>query len=249
MEATTLNGSSISVPGPSSDGQIPVRQNQVPITIGTSTEYQHRLSDISARATTQDRLNTLFQWEKTGPSVPFTVDQQYEACMIRIRSKIAGGAFIVEAAGFAAVACWQPPGSVPPDRTEEQLEELSQRTPIYAKFLKEYEETRRGLFGESQQFWFLTLMARDPERLDKGAVRAVLEPFVAEARSKGQPLWLVAGNQRARDVYSYFGFRVVKVLMSYPTDRMKAEGVLSEKDMEGVPTWCMAANWPVAEVN
>lgn len=249
MEATTLNGPSISVPGPSSsDNHIPASK-YVPTTISTSPEYQHRISEISARATINDPLNTLFQWEKTGPTVPFTVNQQYEACITRTRSKVAAGAFIVEAAGFAAIACWQPPGSNPPDRTEEELEEISRGRPIFAKFLKEYEEARRELFGDTREFWNLSLMARDPERVDKGAVRAVLEPFVAEARSKGQPLWLVAGNQRARDVYGYFGFRVVKELMSFPTERMKAEGGLREEQMEGVPTWCMAANWPVAKVD
>ncbi|POS76278.1 hypothetical protein DHEL01_v205332 [Diaporthe helianthi] len=249
MEATTLDGPSISVPTPSSsDSHIPATENHAPTTIGTSPEYQHRISEISARATIHDPLNILFQWEKTGPTTPFTVDQQYEASIKRVRSKVAAGAFIVESAGFAAVACWQPPGSTAPDRTEEELEEISRDRPIFAKFLKEEEEARRELFGESRQYWNSSLMARDPERVDKGAVRAVLEPFVAEARRKGEPLWLVAGNERARDVYGYFGFRVVKVLVSYPTDRMRVEGGLSEKDMVGVQTWCMAANWPVAKV-
>lgn len=250
MEATTLNGPSISVPAPpSSKDRSPTPNNYLPITISTSPEYQHRISEISARAVLHDRLNTLFQHEKTGPTVPVTVSQLHEACIARTRTKIAAGAFIVEAAGFAAVACWEPPESIPPDHTEEELEQISQARPIFAKFLKEYEEVRREVFGDLQKYWNLSLMARDPDRVDKGAVRAVLEPFIAKARRNGEPLWLVAGNPRARDVYGYFGFRVVKVLRSFPTERMKAEGGLSEKDIEGVPTWCMVANWPMEKVD
>lgn len=250
MEATTLNGPDISVPEPpSSNGYVPTPTNYVPTTISTSPEYQHRISEISARAVLHDPLNILFQREKTGPTVPVTAGQLYEGCIARTRTKIAAGAFIVEAAGFAAVACWEPPESIPPDHTEEEFEEMSRERPIFAKFAKDYERTRRELFGKSQKFWNLSLMARDPDRIDKGAVRAVLEPFIAQARRNGEPLWLVAGNERARNVYGYFGFRVVKVLRSFPTDRMKAELELSEKDIEGVPTWCMVANWPLEKVD
>lgn len=242
MEATTLNGPSISVPGRS------LSKSSVPTTTSTSPEYQHRVAEISARAVLNDPLNILFQREKTGMAVPVTTSQLYEACIVRTKTKVAAGAFIAEAAGFATVACWEPPESISPDRTEAALEEISRQRPIFAKFLREYEETRREVFGGSRKFWVLSLMARDPDRADKGAVRAVIEPFVAKARRDGVPLWLVAGNERARDVYGYFGFRVVKVLRSFPTDRMKVEGGLSEKDEEGVRTWCMVANWPTEKV-
>lgn len=238
MEATTLNGPSISVPGPSSS------PSPVPTTIGTCHEYQHRISEISARAVLHDPLNNLFQREKTGRDVPVTASQLYEGCIARTRTKIAAGAFIVEAAGFAAVACWEPPESIGPDRSDEVIEEISREKPIFGRFLKEYEEARREAFGDLRRFWVLSLMARDPERTDKGAVRAVIEPFVAKAREDGVPLWLVAGNERARNVYEYFGFRVVKVLRSSATEQMKGEGRLCEKDREGVSTWCMVANWP-----
>ncbi|KAI3396163.1 hypothetical protein diail_426 [Diaporthe ilicicola] len=242
MEATTLNGPSISVPGSSSSKSI------VPTTTSTCHEYQHRLSEISARAVLHDPLNTLFQREKTGPE-PITPFHLYEGCIARTRTKVAAGAFIVEAAGFAAVACWEPPESIGPDRSEQAIKEISRERPIYGKFIKEYEEARREVFGDSRRFWVLSLMARDPERADKGAVRAVIEPFVAKAREDGVPIWLVAGNERARDVYGYFGFRVVRVMKSFPTDKMKAEGGLSEKALEGVSTWCMVANWPTEKTD
>ena len=90
-------------------------------------------------------------------------------------------------------------------------------------------------------------MARDPERKDKGAVRAIIEPYVARARREGLPVWLEAGNERARDVYIWVGgFRVVGKILSgvgeFDTSGKRTEGG------KGVPTWLMVANWPVEEV-
>lgn len=73
-------------------------------------------------------------------------------------------------------------------------------------------------------------MARDPLKTSKGAVRAIIEPFVRRAREERVPVWCVAGNEKARDVYAYFGFEVVRVVYS---------------GEEKVRTWCMICNWPV----
>jgi ribosomal protein S18 acetylase RimI-like enzyme len=79
-------------------------------------------------------------------------------------------------------------------------------------------------------------MARDPERKDKGAVRAVIEPFIVRAKEERMPIWLSAANTRARDVYAHFGFRVIEVFEMYPKSRAT--------EVEGIKTWCMVANWP-----
>ena len=82
-------------------------------------------------------------------------------------------------------------------------------------------------------------MARDPKRQDKGAVRAIIEPLVERARQERVPVWLEAGNERARDVYEWVGgFRVVGEVWS-------AKG---REEGEGVVTYLMVANWPVGEV-
>lgn len=169
--------------------------------------------------------------------------------MARISRKIAVGAFVVEAAGFAAVACWEPPLSTPLDLPEEAIYEIAREgRPIYAAFVRDLQVARRETFGCHTRFWSLNLMARDPDRKDKGAVRAVIEPLVARARAESLPIWLVAANERARDVYAYFGFRVVKVLRSVSSQK-KAKGtcgVLRDEDKTIVETWCMVANWPPA---
>jgi hypothetical protein len=61
-------------------------------------------------------------------------------------------------------------------------------------------------------------------------VRAIIEPLVERSKVERVPIWCVAGNDRARDVYAYFGFKVVKLIYS---------------GEERVSTWCMVCNWPI----
>jgi RimJ/RimL family protein N-acetyltransferase len=61
-------------------------------------------------------------------------------------------------------------------------------------------------------------------------VRAIIEPLVERSKVERVPIWCVAGNDRARDVYAYFGFKVVKLIYS---------------GEERVRTWCMVCNWPI----
>lgn len=170
----------------------------------------------------------LFQRDRFGPSAQVTLEYIYTYTVIRIETKVSLGSLIVEADNFAAVACWEPPGAVRRHSVEE-LEELEKERPIYAAFIRDIEAAKNGFLGEGQQCWQLSLMARDPLRTSKGAVRAIIEPFVERSKEEKVPIWLVAGNERARDVYAYFGFEVLKVIY------------LGEE----VRTWCMVCNWPV----
>ncbi|KAJ9602288.1 hypothetical protein H2200_013143 [Cladophialophora chaetospira] len=214
------------------------KQPVPPITTSQSDEYCHRLADISSRATVTDPLNIVFQQEKTGPSKPVTADMIYIGSKRRIETKVAAGALIVEACNFAAIACWEPPSSNPPPLTEAQYQEIAAERPVFAQFVRDIQNAQDACLGvPAPRHWKLSLMARDPERKDKGAVRAVIEPFVARAKKERVPLWLVAGNPRARDVYAYFGFRVVQVIWSFPKDGPWKES--------SVPTWCMVCNWPL----
>lgn len=207
-------------------------------TTSRSSEYRHRLAEITSRATVNDPLNILFQQEKTGRSVQVTPELLYKAGKGRVEAKVAAGAVVVEAADFAAVACWEPPAAVPHPLTEVQLQELAVERPVFAHFARDLLAAKSEYLGAEQPCWVLSLMARDPDRKDKGAVRAVIEPYVARAREEGLPLWLVAGNSRARDVYGYLGFRVVKTIYSSAKDRTEDDG------QGAVPTYCMVCNWP-----
>ncbi|KAH7310964.1 hypothetical protein BKA65DRAFT_518371 [Rhexocercosporidium sp. MPI-PUGE-AT-0058] len=199
------------------------------ITSSNTLEYRHKLADISSRATFSDPLNSLFQTERIGPLSQVKVEDLYEATLIRIETKVGLGSQIVEADEFSAVACWEPPGAVHQNHSDEELEELARTRPVYSGFIRDIEAARLECLGE-RNCWQLSLMARDPLRTSKGAVRAIIEPYVERAKKEKVPIWCVAGNERARDVYSYFGFEVVKVIHS---------------GLEKVRTWCMVCNWPL----
>jgi hypothetical protein len=172
----------------------------------------------------------LFQRDKIGSSAQVTLDNIYESALQRIETKVGLGSLIVEADNFAAVACWEPPGAVRPSHNVEELKELAKERPIYAAFLRDIQAAKNECLGEGQKCWQLSLMARDPLRTSKGAVRAIIEPLVERSKVERVPIWCVAGNDRARDVYAYFGFKVVKLIYS---------------GEERVRTWCMVCNWPI----
>ncbi|CZS91657.1 uncharacterized protein RAG0_02181 [Rhynchosporium agropyri] len=179
-----------------------------PISFSTDPSYRHKLADISSRATLSDPLNILFQSEILGSSSKILeASDIYTSTLVRVHTKVALGSFIVEADDFAAVACWAPPASVQPAHTESELTELGRQRPVFAAFLRSIELARTECLGEVK-FLQLSLMARDPERVSKGAVRGLLEWGLGKARREGYPVWCVAGNERARDVYAWLGFRV-----------------------------------------
>ncbi|KAK5460835.1 hypothetical protein LTS15_002898 [Exophiala xenobiotica] len=217
----------------------------IKITSSRSEEYQHRLAQICSRATVDDPLNVIFQRDKTGSSTHVTTELLYPAARARIETKVKAGASVVEAADFAAVVCWEPPEATAahPDLSESELEEIGRARPIFASFIRQMQEVRIRTLGRGQAYWNMSLMARDPDRKDKGVVRAVIEPYVERARREGVPIWLCAANERARDVYEYFGFRTVGITWSYlDVEKEKGEG---NGQQMGVPTWCMICNWPV----
>jgi len=240
MDATTPAGQNISASSLSiADGGLSTSTTPLPRTTASqSSQYCHRLAEIVSRAAVKNSLDILFQQEKTGTTTPVTSELLYHAGKIRVDTKVAAGAFVVEAADFAAVACWEPPSATPPPFTESQLDEMAVKKPVLAQFQRDVHAARMACLGEGQRYWNLSLMARDPNRKDKGAVRAVIERYVARARAEGLPVWLVAANPRARDVYGYFGFRVVETIHLYAKDRREGDG------QEGVLTWCMVCNWP-----
>jgi hypothetical protein len=196
-------------------------------TSSNSAEYRHRLADISSRACLSDPLNVLFQRDRKGTSDQVTLEGIYESTLIRVEEKVGNGSLIIEADGFAAVACWEPPGKVRRSHTDEEIKELAKERPIYAAFNQDIDAAKMEFLGEGKQYWQLSLMARDPSRSSKGAVRAIIEPFVESAKKEKVPIWCVAGNERARDVYAYFGFEVVRVIYS---------------GEEKVMTWCMVCS-------
>ena len=227
-------------------------------TTGTSDVYIHNLATISAHANMPpDQLNQLFNDEKHGgasasasasSSPELTFQQLYAGNVARARSKIAAGAHIVEAGAFAAVAIWEPPAAMLATAAYDYGE--MEGRPIFAAFVRHIAEVKERHLGakvlRETGYWHLSLLARDPRREQrvKGVVRAVLEPYFARARGDGVPVWIEAGNRRARDVYAYLGARVVDMFwLNKAGVRKDGEGE-GEGESESFPTWIMAYNLP-----
>ncbi|RYP76019.1 hypothetical protein DL770_007297 [Monosporascus sp. CRB-9-2] len=201
-----------------------------PVTTGTSEDYLKGLALAVSRASATDPRNLLFQSETLPPDgsieslSPESIRQMiYDNAMARLAAKIPHGAFVAEAAGFSAVACWEPESIYEKPRGDMDAEAAKATRPIFAEFLGKLEAVRKKhLWPVAERtsrgrFWHLCLMARDPTvPYVKGAVRALLVPFMKKFTSVDQnegpiPVWLEAGSEQAKAVYAHFGFREVGV--------------------------------------
>ncbi|RYP11960.1 hypothetical protein DL765_007539 [Monosporascus sp. GIB2] len=201
-----------------------------PVTTGTSEDYVKGLALTVSRAYATDPLNVLFESEKLSPDQPIEClsperirQMSYECAVARLGAKIPHGAFVAEAAGFSAVACWEPESIYEKPRADMNAEAVKVARPIFAEFLEKLEAIRKKhLWPVAEKMsrgrvWHLCLMARDPTvPYVKGAVRAVMVPFMKKFTSVDQdegpiPVWLEAGSEQARAVYAHFGFREVGV--------------------------------------
>ncbi|OTA79452.1 hypothetical protein M434DRAFT_402071 [Hypoxylon sp. CO27-5] len=213
-------------------------RNLPPVTTGTSDSYIQGLATAVSRASATEPLTVMFQGEKLPPGQSVadldlaSIQRMiYETAVTRLTTKLAAGAFIAEAGGFAAVACWVPGKVGQPYASHASV--LPQR-PLFARFLEGWTDMmRRHLYPIAERvsggrYWKLSLMARDPEvEYVPGAVRAVLVPFIERFTSDQNeggpvPVWLEAGSDRARTVYAHFGFREV-----------------GEIEVNGIKTWGM----------
>jgi hypothetical protein len=92
--------------------------------------------------------------------------------------------------------------------------------------------------------YHLSFLARVPGREDvKGAIRAVMLPFLAKAREEGVPVWLEATYPHAVAVYEHYGFRICEEV-AIGVGKVGADGWPKEGG-EGVKAWGML--WDVKE--
>jgi hypothetical protein len=125
----------------------PTSPPKVSTTTSNSQEYAHRLASISSRASLSEPLNILFQLDKLGPSTNLTLENLYQYTLSRINQKIKSGSVIIEANDFVAVACLEPPESVAADLSGEELREMEEKRPVYAKYNRQLEKFRREALG------------------------------------------------------------------------------------------------------
>lgn len=181
---------------------------QLRVYTNPSTAPIASIASVNAAAGLSDPFTNLLNREKHGTS-DITFEMAYRNNYARIYNKLNDGAIMVESGNFAAVACWAPPAATAKMEVDDgdlSFEAFSQR-PIMQRCLREWANVRRKCLGQ-REYWYMTLMARDPEqRAVKGAVRQVIEIGIRWADQDNKPIWLEAGNTRARDIYAAFGFQ------------------------------------------
>jgi hypothetical protein len=226
------------------ENQISKRDFPLPkMTVGTSEGYIEKMASVVSHAMLPSVIWALFFGSGTvGTNSDAWSDEErlqaYHSTVKQFLLPRAGtGAFIAEAGDFSACASWWPPGShqqpkdLPPqedlhESLEQQRQEGKGPSKLLAAFEREIQKVKTELIWSryGQEFWHLALLARDPRKKPalRGAVRAVLQPFIHQAAAEGKSIWLTTTSEHARDIYLHFGWQVVRTVT-----------------VEGHNQWCM----------
>jgi hypothetical protein len=215
-----------------------------PITLHNSPASAQKFNHLTSTIFLHSPLTILLRLEADHPPNNILTPQHIHAgYSLRTTRKLASGASIIESANWAAFAIWDPPGSNltgPPLSPSERLSR-----PIFANFIDTITAAKLRYMGPDQKFWHLSMMARDPSVQPpvKGAVRAVIEPYLQRAKEDGLPVWLEAASARTRDVYAYLGFETLEQAnIGEGTNRADGYPAVDGEDAPGVPIWFMIYN-------
>ena len=177
-----------------------------------------------------------------------------------ITSAALSGAILVEAGNWSAIALWEPPNF--PGKPFAEVKENPRpilngwRTSVRrmkATYLYDpevYTSSPVTGSGSDQKvedvqlrpYWHLSFLARNPSGdTDNpystapvpGAIGAVLQPYLAEARDAGVPVWLEATSPHAVGIYEHFGFRLCEEVV-VGAGRCDADGRPVEAGAEGM---------------
>lgn len=216
--------------------EFPAKASLPTVTTSTSHDYAHRFALATSSANAKDpfTLMLLAEVETSEALLELTEqgvsDKLYARALQRLRLALGKHprTFIVEAADFSAVACWEA-CRVEDGMTEQQIHDMiahpkdgSPLRPHFADFVRKIEAVRSTQLyplcrqndpaEDKPDFWHLTMMARDPTvPYVQGAVRAIMAPFLEQFLHEDKvPVWLEAGSSRVREIYRHFGFRDVE---------------------------------------
>lgn len=110
------------------------------------------------------------------------------------------GADIVHSDDFTAVAVWLRPN-------------LKMPPPPITALVQEFKDKIQALKDShgytDRADWHLLLIARDQNKTFKGSVRSLIEPYLQTAKDEKTGASVTAIDQRAREIYEYFGFKAV----------------------------------------
>ena len=234
MSKDALTSTTMSSAPSTQENQISKRDSPLPkMTVGTSEEYIEKTASVVSHAMLPSVIWALFFGRGTGGTGSDAWSdeerlQTYHSIVKQFLLPRAGsGAFIAEAGDFSACASWWPPGSHQPPKDVKDLDGLErQEGTLLVAFEREIQKVKTELISSryGQEFWHLALLGRDPRKKPalRGAVRAVLQPFIDQAAAEGKPIWLTTTSEHARDIYLHFGWQVVRTVT-----------------VEGHHQWCM----------
>lgn len=178
------------------------------------------------------------------PSPAFNVPRVRRHIAQGITDSAHHGAELVEAGDFSALAVWETTSyrGVPFSERMRNIGPVREEWRTKVQAMKEkYIGTSTSAAGvqELKPFYHLGFLARNPlqENSVKGAISAVIRPWLERAEKEGVPIWLEATYDHAVDVYKHYGFRLVETLKIAVGSR-NAVG-WPEEGGEGVCGYCM----------
>ncbi|KAK5938073.1 hypothetical protein PMZ80_009662 [Knufia obscura] len=128
------------------------------------------------------------------------------------------GAELVEAGDYSALAVWETTSY----RGLPFSETLRDIGPIRKEWRRKVRQCKERYIGletkedgreDCKPCYHLGFLVRNPEQSNvKGAISAVVKPWLRRAEEEGVPVWLEATYEHAVDVYTHFGFRLVEVI-------------------------------------
>lgn len=233
MSTTTKEPSSTSIT-PTSISHLPT------VTVSSSPEYARRLIEHLARSfsTNPTIISIIAEVDdmQQPPFAPITYERRmkhFESGSILPSAE--SGALIAEADDWTAASLWEPPGF------ERGMASSRYRNPlpVLKEFIAKAAAAWAKYLGAEYQnrHWHLSFLARDPSKTGKGAVSAVMRPFLERAKEDGVPVWLESVDLHAVEVYEHYGFRVCEK-MTMGKGVARPDGWLEECG-EGFTVWAM----------
>jgi hypothetical protein len=209
------------------------------VTISSRPEYAKLLIELVARSflTSPIVISIIAEIDDLAhpPYDPFTFERRVKHFESgTILPSAANGALIAEADNWTAASLWEPPGfkgGMISPRYQNPL-------PVHMEFRSQAAAAKESHLGPYQEsHWYLNFLARDPSKTSKGAVSAVVRPFLERTKADGVPAWLEAVDLHAVEIYEHYGFRVVEKMI-VGKGRAGQDG-WPEENGEGFAVWAM----------
>lgn len=189
-----------------------------------STDY------IRAGLTIAESFNTTVFYRYI--SIGKSTEARVKECQDRAKQLIDSDVEVVQSGDYGAIAIWGPPDVDYPSSNIESNERIDD---LDAKLDAAYKK-----YSGDKRHWTLGILAKDPKSNIKGAVSAVVKPFLERAKNDGVLAYLYATNEHCKDVYEHYGFKIKKVL-KLGVGKVNKEGVEDENG-EGFDTYFMIYN-------